>query len=68
MDIQIADIITLKKPHPCGNNRFLVIRSGMDIRIRCLDCTREVLVARTKLEKNIKTIEKPNGEILNLKK
>jgi hypothetical protein len=46
----------MKKDHPCGEKRFLVTRAGMDFRIRCLKCGREVLVPRAKIEKNIKKI------------
>ena len=42
--------------HPCGNNEFLVLRVGMDFRIRCTKCGREVMVARSKIEKNIKKV------------
>ena len=36
MDIRINDELMMKKPHPCGNNRFLVLRVGMDFKIRCM--------------------------------
>lgn len=58
MDVQVGDVLIMKKPHPCGENRFLVLRSGMDFKIRCLKCGREVMVARSKAEKNIKKIER----------
>lgn len=56
MDVRVGDILTMKKPHPCGENKFLVLRSGMDFRIRCTSCGREVMVPRAKCEKNIKAI------------
>lgn len=63
MDIHVGDILIMKKPHPCGNRRFLVLRIGMDFRIRCTECGREVMVARSKCEKNIKTvIHEPSEE------
>ena len=52
----IGDIIRMKKPHPCGSRRFLVLRSGMDFKIRCTGCGHEVMVPRVKAEKNIKKI------------
>ena len=54
MDVQVGDILEMKKPHPCG--RFLVLRSGMDFKIRCTGCGHEVMVPRVKAEKNIKKI------------
>ena len=56
MDIQVGDTLTMKKPHPCGSRRFLVLRSGMDFKIRCTGCGHEVMVPRVKAEKNIKKI------------
>ena len=49
-------MLILKKPHPCGGNRFSVLRGGTDIKVRCLTCAREVTVPRLKLEKNIKNV------------
>lgn len=56
MDVRVGDTLTMKKKHPCGGNQFLVLRSGMDFRIRCLSCGHEVMVPRAKCEKNIKSI------------
>lgn len=56
MDIRVGDTITLKKPHPCGGRDFLVTRIGMDIKIKCCMCGREVMVPRSRIEKNIKGI------------
>lgn len=58
MDINIGDILILKKKHPCGSRKFLVIRAGMDFRIKCMSCEHEIFLARGKLEKMIKKIEK----------
>ena len=54
MDVRVGDILTMKKPHPCGAKEFLVLRSGMDFRIRCTGCGHEVMAPRRKLEKSIK--------------
>ncbi len=56
MDVRVNDILTMKKPHPCGNNEFLVLRSGMDFKLRCTKCSHEVMLPRSKAEKNIKKI------------
>lgn len=57
MDVRVGDTLIMKKKHPCGENKFLVLRSGMDFRIRCLGCGHEVMVPRVKCEKNIKMIQ-----------
>lgn len=58
MDVRVGDILTMKKQHPCGSNDFLVLRSGMDFRIRCVGCGRELMIPRLKCEKNIKRISR----------
>ena len=56
MDVQVGDILEMKKPHPCGSRRFLVLRSGMDFKIRCTGCGHEVMVPRVKAEKTSKRL------------
>ena len=56
MDVQVGDILLMKKKHPCGADSFTVLRIGMDFKIRCTGCGHEVMAPRTKIEKNIKKI------------
>ena len=56
MDIQLGDILTMKKSHPCGEKQWLVLRTGADLRLRCIGCGHEVMVQRGKVEKNIRSI------------
>ncbi len=56
MNINIGDIIVMRKPHPCGNNQFHVKRVGIDFKIVCTKCLHEVLVPRAKIEKSIKQV------------
>ncbi len=56
MDVRVGDLLEMKKQHPCGGRRFAVLRSGMDFKLRCETCGREVMVPRAKAEKNIKKI------------
>ena len=53
MDIRLQDILVMKKGHPCGEKRWLVLRTGADFRLRCLGCGHEIMVPRFKAEKNI---------------
>ena len=57
MDVKVGDILLMKKQHPCGGKRFEVLRIGMDFKIRCMTCGREVMLPRSKAERNIKKIE-----------
>ena len=56
MDVRVGDVLKMKKKHPCGSVDFTVLRIGMDIKIRCDACGREVMLPRSKVEKNIKKI------------
>lgn len=59
MDIRLGDILEMKKPHPCRGadaKRFLVLRIGMDFRLRCTACGHEFMIPRSKAEKNIRKI------------
>lgn len=57
MKINVGDIVTLKKNHPCGGNRFLVMRTGMDFRLKCLTCSTQVWIDRPSLEKRVRQVE-----------
>ncbi|MCQ2480972.1 MAG: DUF951 domain-containing protein [Clostridia bacterium] len=56
MDLRVGDELIMKKNHPCGCNKFAVLRIGADIKIRCTSCNREVMLERAKVEKNIKKV------------
>ena len=56
MDIKVGDKVEMKKQHPCGCKEFEILRIGMDFKIKCCGCSREVMVPRAKAEKNIKHI------------
>ena len=56
MDIHVGDVLELKKPHPCGSRKWLVLRVGMDFRLRCAGCGHELMIPRSKAEKAVKKI------------
>ena len=58
MDIRLNDILTMKKSHPCGSSKWLVLRIGADFKLRCCGCGHEVMGARSKFERNIKSVER----------
>ena len=55
--MELHDIVIMKKPHPCGNNEFEILRLGVDYKLKCTKCGREVMVPRIKAEKNIKGVK-----------
>ena len=66
MDVRLQDILVMKKAHPCGSKDWLVLRTGMDFRLRCRGCGHEVMLPRSKAEKNIRQILR-DGESVPLK-
>lgn len=62
MDVRVGDVITVKKPHPCGGKEFDVLRVGMDFKIRCRTCGHEIMLPRVRIEKNIRKIERAETE------
>jgi len=59
MDIRVGDILDLKKEHPCGSRSWQVLRVGMDFRIRCQGCGHELMLPRSRVEKSVKKIHRP---------
>ena len=62
MDIHVGDVLELKKPHPCGSRQWLVLRVGMDFRLRCAGCGHELMLPRSKAEKAVKKVKRDGGE------
>ena len=58
MDVQVGDILLMKKSHPCGSAEWSVLRVGMDFKLRCVGCGREMMIPRSKAEKSVKQIKK----------
>jgi len=56
MDIEVGDVVRLRKKHPCGGDEWQVVKLGVDIRIKCLKCQRLGLLERRTLERRIKTL------------
>ena len=59
MDIQVGDVLEMKKGHPCGSCEWQVLRVGMDFKLRCAGCGREMMIPRSKAEKSVKQVKKP---------
>lgn len=56
MDIHVGDVLQMKKAHPCGSKEWKVLRIGMDFRLRCQGCGREMMIPRNKAEKSVKKV------------
>lgn len=52
----VGDVVKMKKTHPCGGDKWEIMRTGVDFRIKCLKCGRVVMLPRPKFEKAVKCI------------
>ncbi|AKL87100.1 protein involved in chromosome partitioning [Bacillus atrophaeus UCMB-5137] len=55
-DFGLNDVVEMKKTHPCGANRWKIIRMGMDIRIKCEGCSHSVMIPRKEFERKLKKV------------
>jgi hypothetical protein len=53
IELLLGDVLRLRRPHPCGGSEWLVDRLGADIGLRCLTCSRHVLVERRTIERRL---------------
>ena len=62
MDVRVGDVLEMKKSHPCGSKRWKVLRIGMDFRLVCEGCGREMMIPRGRIEKSIRKIIREEEE------
>lgn len=55
-EYKLGSIVVMKKAHPCGSNEWEIIRMGADIKIKCLNCGRSIMLPRIEFNKKIKKI------------
>lgn len=58
----LNDLVEMKKPHPCGVNKWKIIRLGMDIRIKCEGCGHSVLIPRKEFARKMKKVVEKHKE------
>lgn len=54
---EVDDIVTLKKGHPCGENKWKILRTGIDVKLECLGCARSIWMTRMEFEKRVRKIQ-----------
>jgi hypothetical protein len=53
---KLGDIVEMKKPHACQTNKWTITRMGVDIKIKCMNCNREIMMDRLEFEKKLKKV------------
>ncbi len=58
LDYKLGSIVVMKKPHPCGTNEWEIVRVGADIKIKCVACSRTIMLQRIDFNKKLKKVIK----------
>lgn len=58
LKFDVGDIVSLKKAHPCGENKWEIMRTGVDFRLKCLGCERQIWISRIEFERRVRKILK----------
>ncbi len=59
---KLGDIVEMKKTHACQTNKWQITRMGVDIKIKCINCNREIMMDRLEFDKKLKKIIGGNDE------
>ena len=52
--VETGQVVALKKGHPCGENRWEIVRVGADIGLKCMGCGRKIMLSRADYERRFK--------------
>lgn len=63
---KIGDRVMLKKGHPCGNNEWIIKRTGVEIKLECSACGRMVMMKRTDFHKWLRKIMNEEGKFVSI--
>jgi len=55
-ELRLGDLVQMRKTHPCGSDRWRIIRVGADIKIKCARCSRIVMLERPVFLKRMKKL------------
>ena len=55
-EYKLGSVVIMKKEHPCGTNKWEIVRLGADIKIKCLNCGRSIMMPRIDFNKKLKKV------------
>lgn len=64
-NVNVGDVVVMRKAHPCGSNAWSIYRVGADIGLRCNGCGRRVMLTRREFFKGLKQIVHAADETQN---
>lgn len=53
---ELGSKVIMKKPHPCGTNEWEIVRLGADIKIKCVACSRTIMLPRIEFNRKLKKV------------
>lgn len=56
MKYELGSVVIMKKPHPCGENLWKIVRLGVDIKLECVNCGRTIMMDRIEFERKLKKV------------
>ena len=56
LEYKINSIVIMKKQHACGTNLWTITRMGVDVKIKCKNCGREIMMDRLEFQKKLKKV------------
>lgn len=62
---EVGDIVQLKKGHACGENEWKILRTGVDIKLECTNCNRQIWMKRIEFERRVRKIRE-NGKFISI--
>lgn len=63
---RVHDFVALKKGHPCGQNLWIILRTGADIKLECQGCKKQVWLSRPEFEKRLRKIKNKDGKMVSI--
>lgn len=59
-EYELGSHVIMKKPHPCGTNLWEIVRMGADIKIKCINCGRTIMLPRIEFNRKLKQVTRRN--------
>lgn len=53
---KLNDNVIMKKEHACKTNLWTITRMGVDIKIKCVNCGREIMMDRLEFQRKLKKV------------
>lgn len=61
----LGNHVIMKKMHACKTNDWVITRIGVDIKLKCCNCGREIMMDRLEFERKLKKVIGDSNESKN---